>query len=319
MMAKRGQPNLNIQRENSAIAIPIETEFVRYCKAPASCTAASLIGQNAYDLVLGSAVEAHVQTRKRQIQYVIVAILASVAVLIYFQMFPITQLWAVVFVWACGLSLAIWTGKLLLAANRRTEPTVAELKAVGDEDRHIFIELLEEFRQRMGQEKGIMFMRDANGSERRMTKSQRRAFVADHGRFLIIDGFASGNWKFIRRFNRPNSDIYVSAKIGVSAKLFLSRDLLTMPEADYQRISHALSDFAQSRGGHSSVIGSRCLKAISYMREAALVGKTLTQTWSFVNENGTAISESEIEKLSSMAGHAPFNRFLSLAPLDEIL
>jgi hypothetical protein len=304
---------------NMSETTAISDAFVKYCKGPKGTTAVSLIGQTAYDHVLQAAKRAYADRRERFRRYVVVATIGFAAICAYFALYQLTSFWAVFSLYCSGIPLAVWVGKLMVAGSRFSEPTVDELKAVSDVSHHGYIDMFEDFRQRLGRGKIDLLFRDINGAERAMNKSVRRAFLADHGRLLILDVCASDNWKYVRRFNRPNNDFYAASAIGPSLKLITSKDLLTMPQADYQRISQALDAFAQIQGGHSSIVGSRGLKVISYLREAALTGKTLTQTWSFLRENGIAISESEVEKLSSTAGHKPFNRFLSQAPLHEIL
>ena len=281
-------------------------------------TAAILIGSDAYNLELSAAKESFRKSRNRIVQFVLATTLAIAMFFAYFRFYSVSPFGVLLLAYCIGTLLAIWIGKLMLAASRFQEPSIAALKAASPVEHHKYIDLLEEFRQRLGRNKGALLVRHANGSDHNIRGDVRRAFLADHGRLLVLTSYASGRWKFVRRFNRPNGDIYASGTVGYSPKLFTSRDLLTMPQAEFERISQAMGAYAVG-GGKSSQVGSDCLNAITQMRQATQLGKSLTETFQFLSDKEIGLSDSKVEKLSSAGGYPAFNNFLASLPLNEIL
>ncbi len=289
----------------------IDDAFAGYCKQPVGTDMTELIGDHAMRMIEHSALASGRTKFIRLISAIAAAALGVLALWLNLHSYP------AIIGYSPALVAGLWGGTLLRTARQREEPDEAQLSknATPDQKRNLYS--LEEFRNRLADERFVAEQRLPDGTRRPLTHEHCRCFIADHGRVLIVSRDQSLRMK-IRSRPIPLSELWVGLQGSVGSAFITSRTLINMDDGDwFDRRLQWLLEKSQS-DKREDIAFRNNLNLIVMLRRPDIKELTLEKKIEAVGrDSAQGFTASVTEKIHS-GNYAPFERFLHALPLSEI-
>jgi hypothetical protein len=289
----------------------IDEAFAGYCKQPVGTNISELIGDHAVSMIEHAALASGRTKFIRLISGIAAAALGFLALWLNLHSYP------AIIGYSPALVAGLWGGTLFRTTRQREEPDEAKLSKNATPDQKRNLHSLDEFRNRLAEERFASEQRLPDGTRRPLTREHRRCFIADHGRILITSHDQSLRMK-IRSRPIPLSELWVGMQGSVGSAFITSRTLINMDDGDWfdRRLQWLLEKSQSDR--REAVAFRNNLNLIVMLRRPNIRELTLEKKIEEVGRDSVqGFTASVTEKIHS-GNYGPFERFLHALPLSEI-